>query len=557
VLRGTALFFCAAMLLTIAVLLPPEVHPWSRPVCYALAAASFALVVLGGGRQDHPPVPAWLLLLLPFAAASILAASCRSRAIDEGMDLLLLFLSGLMGRSLAEDERHGRNLGTVVVILAAVVALQAIVQHHVTYPGQAGLLRAVDPADPTGLLVRLEAGRPSGPFTLPAALGGFLALSIPCTVAGLVFAARPVGRAFAALGLALQVYALFLAQSIGAIFALAVGVVLPLPILGSHRRRMAWVALLLFALGTAWFVGVRRTEFGSGLNPLSLRAGNWGAAFRMIADHPFFGTGPGSFGTFYPRYMQPGMNETRFAHDSYLQAAAGWGVWVFVPLGILLMSVRRAARRARREPFPSSRIRLLTLVGCVAFLVHNLVDFTAYLPGVAIPAAIMLGLGLGPAGSEGDRVREGGRWFAGWRLIAVVLVVLLTLESAVAARSRADLRGALDAANRGEIDPALDLARRAVAARPGDPDPHALLAQLILGHRLDDDGLRKEGERAASAAVLLDPEAAILHYTRSLYHQAAAEPAPAYLERHAARLLYPLKELYRAGEMVRREVERP
>jgi hypothetical protein len=67
---------------------------------------------------------------------------------------------------------------------------------------------------------------------------------------------------------------------------------------------------------------------------------------------------------------------------------------------------------------------------------------------------------------------------------------------------------------------------------------------MFLAHGMADPDLRAAGERAAERVVGLDPEAAIGHYTRALYHQAAGEIAPAYRERRAAHLLYPLKPLY-------------
>jgi hypothetical protein len=85
-----------------------------------------------------------------------------------------------------------------------------------------------------------------------------------------------------------------------------------------------------------------------------------------------------------------------------------------------------------------------------------------------------------------------------------------------------------------------------VAARPGDPDPRSLIAELILADDMNDPALRREGESAATAAVVLDGRAAVRHATRAAYHAAAGEIAAARLELERAHALYPAKPQYRA-----------
>jgi len=68
---------------------------------------------------------------------------------------------------------------------------------------------------------------------------------------------------------------------------------------------------------------------------------------------------------------------------------------------------------------------------------------------------------------------------------------------------------------------------------------------------MNDEALRREGERQAESAVRLDPESAILHYDLSLYLRAAGSTAPAYREQFTAHLLFPLKPNYRLPNAVR------
>jgi O-antigen ligase len=540
---GAPLAAIAAVGLVLAVLWPPEIDP--RGLIAAGLVAALMLVLLAARPRGSCAPPPWTLLLLPPAAGALLLAACRSRALDEAAAAATLVVVGVLGRRLSAAPPWRRALLALVVVLATGAAARAAIQVHVSYPREAAALRAAGTEDTAGMEGRLLRGRPAGPFSLPAALGGFLSLSLPAALGASIGARGARTRLAAALAALLQIYALLLCRSLGALLAAGAGVVLALPILAPRRLRLAVPCALLLVAGAAAVVARSRPEIGGSpaADPLSLRAGNWGAAGRMILDHPLAGVGPGSFGTAYTRYRREGMNETRYAHNSYLQAAAGWGIWAAWPLAALAAAVARALLRAARE---RDAERLLCLAAGAGFLLHNLVDFTAFLPGVALPAALVIGLGLsaragpdrpGPGGPRTPRARAA-------LLAAALLAAALAAHAVAAGRSALLLRAAQDAARDGQVDRAADLARAAAAVRPADPDPHAFLAQLVLNERMHDPRLRAEGRAAADRALRLDREAAILHYTRGLYHQAAGEIADAYRERHAARRLYPLKPLY-------------
>ncbi|MGH9798572.1 MAG: hypothetical protein ACRD5D_10500, partial [Candidatus Polarisedimenticolia bacterium] len=105
---------------------------------------------------------------------------------------------------------------------------------------------------------------------------------------------------------------------------------------------------------------------------------------------------------------------------------------------------------------------------------------------------------------------------------------------------------AADAVGRGDFDAASGPVREAMRLRPGDPAPPAFLAQMVLARFMEVPAARARGEAAATRAVALDPESAVLHHTRALYHEAAGERAAAWCEQAEARRLYPLKERYAA-----------
>src|SRR3989442_57754 len=225
----------ACTLLALAVLRPPETYAWSVGVCRILLVAAGCLAWLRA--EGLPLLPAWTAGLIPLALAAVATASWRARALDEAGAALTLILAVLLGRALAPDRRARDMVAGLFVALGSVAALLAVLQHHVTYPEELrGLLAASDQASPY-VLARLQAGRPSGPFTLPAALGGFFALTLPLTLLRARRCADPWQRGTAVAAAFLQSYALFLTRSIGGVGASPGSPGLSLPRSAARRPR--------------------------------------------------------------------------------------------------------------------------------------------------------------------------------------------------------------------------------------------------------------------------------------------------------------------------------
>ncbi len=535
----------AAGLVVVAVLRPPELHPGAAAACGLIAAASLWFTTMSPAVSR---LPAWIAGFTPFALVAFLGAANRATALDETALLITLLIAAGCGRAAGRQAGHRESLLRLLVVLGSVVAIQALWQSLISYPRMAAAVRGIDPADPSGILVRLESGRAAGPFLLPAALGGFLALALPAALRGLR-AWRGVWRAAAGVATILIGCGFVLGRSMGAIVAAAAGLLPLLPLLAPRRRaRAAWVAggvaIAIIAVFAATRIDEIRDPAG---DPFGLRAGNWRVAAAMMRDAPWFGSGPGSFGSFYPRHLRPGLNESRHAHNSYLELAAGWGSWILLPIALLIAAWVARMRSAWLDPGDGTAS--VFLGAGTAFLTHNLVDFTMFLPGVAIPAALILGAAFGATDPAPER-RAGHPGILPGSLLragGIVVAVALALHGVTAARSRHLLDRAVDVARRGDLAAADQAAGAAAKLRPEDPAPRAFLAQMVLAEK-PGKASAAAGAVAAAEAVARDPDSAILHYTRALYHRAAEESAAAYRELSEARRLNPTKALYRAAE---------
>jgi len=140
-----------------------------------------------------------------------------------------------------------------------------------------------------------------------------------------------------------------------------------------------------------------------------------------VRQKPLLGSGPGTFEYSYPAYARAGF--TRMAHQSFLQIAAEAGVAALLAallagIAAVWLCVKLAQSRADR----TGAIAAAAAGWLVALAVHNLADYSLYVPAVAVSAFALLGVALAPvdapaANGEGT---VGRRWGP-----AITLLILL------------------------------------------------------------------------------------------------------------------------------------
>jgi O-antigen ligase len=198
--------------------------------------------------------------------------------------------------------------------------------------------------------------------------------------------------------------AMFMTLSRGAavlsLLALVVGFVL------YFRRLLTRRAALVTTLaGCGAVVFVLLEVMGAGVNARfdfqgftgGGRLETYKAALRLIGDHPWFGTGQGTFADAFPAYRSsdaPISGVWDHAHNTLLEIAADMGIPIaaLVAIGwaiIFATLIHGVIVRKRGVVFP---VAALT-VALVAVL-HSLVDFSLQIPGYSIVALALVGAGL-------------------------------------------------------------------------------------------------------------------------------------------------------------------
>ncbi len=104
----------------------------------------------------------------------------------------------------------------------------------------------------------------------------------------------------------------------------------------------------------------------------------WQSTIKIALNHPFTGTGWGTFEAYYPTYRSPLENSSSgvVAHNDYVQLPAEGGIpalllQLSIVLGLLLQ-LRKSLKRASEDAgFESTAL----LLGCLAIFIHAAVNF--------------------------------------------------------------------------------------------------------------------------------------------------------------------------------------
>jgi O-antigen ligase len=127
------------------------------------------------------------------------------------------------------------------------------------------------------------------------------------------------------------------------------------------------------------------------------RFATYRSTWAMISDHPWLGTGLGTFDWSFPAYRSGGASLWGVwdrAHNTLLELAAEGGIplaglivlgWILV-LSLLIRGVRT---RHRDLAVPVAALACAGLA-----LVHSLIDFSLQIPGFAIPLLALVGAGI-------------------------------------------------------------------------------------------------------------------------------------------------------------------
>ena len=512
-----------ASLLAVTAFLPPETSGVSFAGCAALAALA-SILAAASGRL--PLAANASLVALPVLALLGRFALAPGAAVEPIVIAMLAIGAGSAAHA-AKRERFVSDLALVVSVIGVLVGARACYDGIWGLDALAAQVRSGASAIPDAAAIagRLSQGRAYAGQATPAAAGAWIAITL-CATAGIAAAASGRRRIVAIAALVAQAAGLLATRSLSAAGALLIAILLAGGLWRSKRLLAPAAALMaVLAIVAALRAGQALSQTSDD-NPWRLRAGNIRIGIAMAVDHPWIGVGPGGFGEEFPRYRRAGDNESRHAHCLPVEMAAelGWlpGIAVSILFGLAFLGPIVGYRAG-------APIERGLAVGLAAFAIHNLADFTAYLPSLLFLACTV----RGALGIRAPAMRSSGALRAGW----AVAVCACAAIGCAAGLSDAAITEARQAAVDGDAGRADAEAARAVHFAPWSAD-----AALLHAQTLDRDPSRALAE--ADRAVRLAPRRAAARDVRGRLRARIGDVPGAFSDFTAAAALHPVRTEY-------------
>jgi len=480
-------------------------------------------VALGWSFLQWLPLPAALVEALSPAAfeARRMAAELANMAVPDWMSLTLdagraaagivsllaVTLAYLTATSLRQDS-NARARITNYVELAALGVLASAIVHH-------GLgLTAI-----WGIYAPVTSGLPefASSFVNPNHAAALMMLGA-LVAFGASLSPERSQRWHLVVGVLLSVGVLVSMSRANALLLIVGLIVLTVPPLflrrfRSDRARLVrllagalcclFVALVL--IGPERWLGEFATLEDKGLSGQGVFTYCWSVAGDVLGVAPWTGVGPGNFGVASTPFIGPlQQGYLAYAHNGVQQVLADLGLVVG---GLVLMLVAAGFVRAAARGLRGTSEELPLWAGAVALAclaLQNLVDFSLWIPGVAVPAAAVLGLVVewswDVRGTSRRWLNPAWRWPL-WALLIPLGILIVTAVPAHRERPEGWKAEALDALASKDPGTLATIDRSGLVLA----HPHDYLAFDFAAALANGAGQREEAVRWLGRALVLAP----------------------------------------------------
>ncbi len=154
------------------------------------------------------------------------------------------------------------------------------------------------------------------------------------------------------------------------------------------RRWLIHGVLIVGVAGFAWkYTGFFQKE----RNSVGARFGYWRAALVVIHQHPWLGTGPGTFQIPYAQIKRPADEMARLCHNDYLEQASDSGVFGLITYAGMVATLLCVLYRYSITAKSLDWLNFSLWLGIAGVFAHSMVDFHLYVPGLAWPLFFLCG----------------------------------------------------------------------------------------------------------------------------------------------------------------------
>lgn len=321
--------------------------------------------------QEIKPLKWPLLLFVAALAVSVAFSQERVHSFRE----LYKYISGLLIFLFCLRFSAEQKNKTIKILTASglAIALLAIYQYLFGFAWLSGYVSAQGLNRPfiADLIARK---RVFFPFVTANTLAGYLAMAVFFVIAHWDKERKWLMNPLFYI-LIVIFYALVLTKSIGAFSSLLLAALIYLLLKGKLKKReIVFFAVLIIVTGGIFAARAStRLEHAHPLFSTTMRLGYWKETIALIAAHPFTGVGLGNFN----------IPQARYAHNSYLQLWAEMGpLGIITFLWLVIAVLKSFFKKLAGSPYRHQEIAIFA--AAAAFLIHNLIDFSFFLPEVSL-----------------------------------------------------------------------------------------------------------------------------------------------------------------------------
>ncbi len=287
---------------------------------------------------------------------------------------LYKYISGILLFLIVASLTYENKIRLIHTIILAgfIISLLAIYQYFFGSQHILDYMSKEKVTDPFALDY-IQRRRAFFPFVTPNTLAGYFIMIIPLTLIrkNRIWFIIPVS------------FVLLLTKSLGAFLSIFLALAIYFYLQGKFEKRK-----VLFLIGLLIIIGLvfmaRTTTQKQHLQPIFstvMRLSYWKDTLRIIKARPLTGVGLGNFN----------LTLSRYAHNSYLQIWTEMGISGIISILWLIIVVFKSAVKNIKVSLNKSLLAGL-ITANASFLIHNLVDFSFFLPEVAFIWWITLGL---------------------------------------------------------------------------------------------------------------------------------------------------------------------
>jgi O-antigen ligase len=403
------------------------------------AVAAFLLLLLwaiAGARQGRVKI-LWSPLYLPAALFFLVGViqfaglltmdpmATREALLKLSTDLIFFFLAGQLFCSLASARDYldngtwGASISPLARRRSDILSASPLRWTLVAYTFLLALFAILQFFSSQGLIYWMvkSPGWTFGPYVNHNHYAGLMEMLIPLSMASALPGLRKHPSAVVvSCVILIPVVSLLLSGSRGGLISILVEILLAAVLVfccgPRHMRKVTalaggvsiFAAALLFFWMAPGLIAERMATMADSTHPsdvaLRMRLVAARDSLGIFRDHPWLGSGLGSFETAFPRYQSfPSDFDWDHAHNDYAEALAetglAGGAAILTALGMFFwLAFRNLRERLRR---PAGWMQFAAALGCCGMLVHSFADFNLHIPANAAWFAVCVAIATSPS----------------------------------------------------------------------------------------------------------------------------------------------------------------